>query len=133
MAAAACKHSNSNQSTDLDGVHLADRCVAKMQDVNSKRVARGEPAQALRLLVDSGGCSGFAYQFSLVDGPEDDSDIVFEREGVKLIVDDVSYEFVEGATVDYTMELIKRAFVVSHNPKAEQGCGCGISFSLKEE
>jgi iron-sulfur cluster assembly accessory protein len=77
-------------------------------------------------------CSGFAYKFSLIDAPEDEADMIFERDGVTLVVDELSYDYLRGSTVDYTMELIKRAFTVAANPNAEAGCGCGISFSLKD-
>lgn len=82
----------------------------------------------LRVSVDSGGCSGFAYQFELDDEVLDD-DTVFERSGAKVVVDEISLELISGSSIDYKMELIKRAFVVDNNPNAEQGCGCGISFS----
>ena len=56
---------------------------------------------------------------------------LFEKDGATVVVDEVSLEMMSGSTVDYTMELIKRSFVVSANPNAEAGCGCGISFNLK--
>ncbi|GJN24167.1 hypothetical protein PR202_gb11891 [Eleusine coracana subsp. coracana] len=68
----------------------------------------------LRLSVEAGGCSGFQYSFSLDDKKNSD-DRVFESDGVKLVVDDISYDFVKGATVDYEEELIRSAFVVSLN------------------
>ncbi|MBA0581385.1 hypothetical protein Gorai_023566, partial [Gossypium raimondii] len=67
----------------------------------------------LRLSVETGGCSGFQYVFDLDDKTNQD-DRVFERGGVKLIVDNISYDFVKGATVDYIEELIRSAFLVSH-------------------
>jgi iron-sulfur cluster assembly accessory protein len=56
---------------------------------------------------------------------------VFESDGATLVIDEISLEMLTGAKVDYTMELIKRSFVIAENPNAEAGCGCGISFSLK--
>lgn len=84
----------------------------------------------LRLSVENGGCSGFQYVFDLDDkvNPEDR---VFETEGVKLIVDNISYDFVKGATVDYVEELIRSAFVVTTNPSAVGGCSCKSSFMVK--
>ncbi|XVF76207.1 hypothetical protein PTKIN_Ptkin13bG0248000 [Pterospermum kingtungense] len=67
----------------------------------------------LRLSVETGGCSGFQYVFDLDDKTNSD-DRVFEREGVKLVVDNISYDLVKGATVDYVEELIRSAFLVRH-------------------
>ena len=56
---------------------------------------------------------------------------VFERDGVAVVVDPDSLDFLQGATIDYMEELIRSSFQVMSNPKAEQGCSCGASFSLK--
>lgn len=83
----------------------------------------------LRLSIEAGGCSGFQYNFSLDDKGNDD-DRIFEREGVKLVVDKISLDFVKGATVDYVEELIRSAFQVSSNPSAVGGCSCKSSFMV---
>ena len=57
---------------------------------------------------------------------------VFERDGARVILDDYTAEKMGGATVDFTQELIKQAFVVVGNPNAQSGCGCGVSFDLKQ-
>ena len=56
---------------------------------------------------------------------------VFEKEGVRVVVDDLSLEYLRGSTVDYHEELIRSAFRIVLNPNAEKGCSCGTSFSLK--
>mmetsp|Transcript_15920 Transcript_15920/g.40611 ORF Transcript_15920/g.40611 Transcript_15920/m.40611 type:complete len:86 (+) Transcript_15920:157-414(+) len=84
----------------------------------------------LRVRVDSGGCSGFQYSFSL-DGDMQEEDRVFTKGDVSLVVDDVSLQFLRGATVDFTEELIKSSFEVTSNPNAESSCGCGNSFVVK--
>ena len=82
----------------------------------------------LRVAVEGGGCSGFQYKFDFADGPDGD-DIVIERDGAKVVIDDISLEFLEGSEIDYTNELIGSAFKI-HNPNATAGCGCGTSFSV---
>lgn len=85
----------------------------------------------LRLSVETGGCSGFQYAFNLDDRFNSD-DRVFEKEGIKLVVDNISYDFVKGATVDYVEELIRSAFIVTENPSAVGGCSCKSSFMVKQ-
>lgn len=82
----------------------------------------------LRVAVEGGGCSGFQYKFDFADAPNAD-DIVIERSGAKVVVDDMSLEFLSGSEIDYTNELIGSAFKI-HNPNATAGCGCGTSFSV---
>ncbi|KAJ4851185.1 hypothetical protein Tsubulata_000495 [Turnera subulata] len=99
--------SSPSPSHDNDAVYLTDNCVRRMKELQASE----EDPKLLRLGVETGGCSGFQYVFDLDDkiNPEDR---VFEREGVKLVIDDISYDFVKGATVDYTQELIRSAFQV---------------------
>jgi iron-sulfur cluster assembly accessory protein len=95
----------------------------KQQEAGSERLG-------LRVAVDSGGCSGFQYTFSLLDEPvPQKDDRVFERDGALVLVDSVSFEFLKGATVDYSEELIRASFQIVDNPNTEQGCGCGTSFA----
>jgi len=88
---------------------------------------QGRPA-ILRLAVEGGGCSGFQYRFDLTDTAEA-GDSVSETAGVKLVVDPVSLELVEGSTVDFVESLGGAAFKVE-NPQASAGCGCGSSFGI---
>jgi iron-sulfur cluster insertion protein len=88
---------------------------------------QGRPA-ILRLAVEGGGCSGFQYRFDLADAAEAD-DVVSETAGVRLVVDPVSLDLVEGATVDFVESLGGAAFKVE-NPQAASGCGCGSSFGI---
>ena len=98
----------------------------------AKRVAaiaarQGKPAM-LRLSVDGGGCAGFTYKFALAESVEAD-DLVAETDGVKLVVDSMSLELVQGSAVDFVEDLGGAAFKVT-NPNAASGCGCGSSFSV---
>jgi len=88
---------------------------------------QGKPA-ILRLSVEGGGCSGFQYKFDLADAAEA-GDSVSETGGVKLVVDPVSLELIEGSTVDFVESLGGAAFKVE-NPQAASGCGCGSSFGI---
>jgi iron-sulfur cluster assembly accessory protein len=98
----------------------------------AKRIAeilKGEPAQMkLRVAVTGGGCSGFQYSFALDDLQAPD-DLVIQRDGVALLVDPVSLDFLRGAEIDYANELIGAHFKVN-NPNATSSCGCGTSFSV---
>ncbi|EAQ28534.1 hypothetical protein NAP1_13083 [Erythrobacter sp. NAP1] len=98
----------------------------------AKRVAwiaekQTKPA-ILRLSVEGGGCSGFQYKFDLADGADSD-DAVSETDGVKLVVDPVSLDLVDGSVVDFVESLGGAAFRVE-NPNAAAGCGCGSSFGI---
>lgn len=90
--------------------------------------ARQNKPAILRLSVEGGGCSGFQYQFGLVEAPESD-DTVAETDGVRLVVDPISLDLVQGASVDFVESLGGAAFRVT-NPNAASGCGCGTSFSV---
>jgi len=97
----------------------------------AKRVAfiadkQGKPA-VLRLSVDGGGCAGFSYRFAL--GEVEEGDSVSETDGVRLTVDPVSLDLLDGSQVDYVEDLGGAAFKVT-NPNAASGCGCGSSFSI---
>ncbi len=85
-------------------------------------------AAILRLSVEGGGCSGFQYKFDMADAPESD-DIISETDGVKLVVDPVSLDLLNGSVVDFVESLGGAAFKVD-NPNAAAGCGCGSSFGI---
>lgn len=96
--------------------------------VASLIVEEGNPDLKLRLYVTGGGCSGFSYGFAFDDvAAEDDTMIV--TEGVALVVDAMSLQYVLGARVDFEDGLEGSRFVI-HNPNAQTTCGCGSSFSV---
>ncbi|CAI0391855.1 unnamed protein product [Linum tenue] len=93
-----------------ESLHLTENCIRRMKELQASE--RSTEEKMLRLGVETGGCSGFQYVFDLDDKLNPD-DRVFEKEGVKLVVDNISYDFVKGATIDYVEELIRSAFQVS--------------------
>lgn len=115
--------------TTQEGLTITDSCIRRIKEIMEEDGAEGDK-KALRLSVEGGGCSGFLYNFSLDDNLNSD-DRVFEREGAKVVVDEVSYAFVKGATIDFTEELIRASFSVTVNPNAASACGCGSSFTAK--
>ncbi|HEY3695019.1 iron-sulfur cluster insertion protein ErpA [Phenylobacterium sp.] len=85
-------------------------------------------ALMLRVAVEGGGCSGFQYQFDLVDHAEPE-DLRVERDGSTALVDDVSLALLKGSEIDFVDELAGAEFRV-RNPNAKSSCGCGVSFSI---
>jgi len=82
----------------------------------------------LRVAVEGGGCSGFQYQFDLVDEAQPD-DLKVERDGAAALVDVVSLALLKGSEIDFVDELAGAEFRV-RNPNAKSSCGCGVSFSI---
>lgn len=105
-------------------IDLTESAAARVAFIAQKQ---GKPA-ILRLSVEGGGCSGFQYRFGLADSVEAE-DLVSETSGVKLVVDPMSLDLLDGSAVDYVESLGGAAFRVT-NPNAASGCGCGASFSV---
>jgi iron-sulfur cluster insertion protein len=82
----------------------------------------------LRVTVSGGGCSGFQYGFDFAED-ENGDDFIFERDGIKVIVDDTSLDYLAGSEIDFVTEMVGSAFQIN-NPNATSGCGCGASFSM---
>jgi iron-sulfur cluster assembly accessory protein len=86
---------------------------------------------ALRVRVDSGGCSGFKYAFELdFSGPSDD-DVVFEKGDARVVVDRASLPLISGATLNWSQDMMRQAFAIINNPQSDSGCSCGASFTPK--
>jgi iron-sulfur cluster assembly accessory protein len=115
-----------SSSTSYD-LRMTRAAVEKIKELQKKRK---DPGLGLRLLVSGGGCSGFQYVFE-IDSNVGKDDHVLEEDGVRIVCDDVSLNFVRGSTIDYESDLIQSKFVVSENPNAEIGCGCGSSFGVQ--
>ena len=106
-------------------IQLTERAVSKVKELIS---GEGTPDLHLRVFVTGGGCSGFQYGFSFDDEHQDD-DTEVVKDGVTVVIDGMSYQYLVGATVDYSESLTGSQFVVE-NPNASSTCGCGASFSL---
>ena len=103
---------------------LSDSAAARIRALST---SEGHPVM-LRLAVEGGGCSGFQYQFNLVEAVED-GDHRIERDGAVALVDDISVALLKGSEIDFVDELAGAEFRV-RNPNAKSSCGCGVSFSV---
>ena len=90
-------------------------------------VEEGNPDLKLRVFVTGGGCSGFQYGFTF-DEVSNEDDTVMEKNGVTLLIDPMSFQYLVGAEIDYSEGLQGSQFVIK-NPNATSTCGCGSSFS----
>jgi iron-sulfur cluster insertion protein len=91
-------------------------------------IAKQEKPVMLRAFVKGGGCSGFQYGFQFEEKSEQD-DLQFESEGVKLLVDSMSFQYLMGSEIDFIDDLMGSRFVIN-NPNAATTCGCGSSFAI---
>jgi len=105
-------------------VNFTDNAATKVGELIAEE---GNPALKLRIYVSGGGCSGFQYNFAFDEASNDD-DFVIEKNGVTLLIDSMSFQYMNGASVDYQEGLEGARFVIS-NPNATSTCGCGSSFS----
>jgi iron-sulfur cluster insertion protein len=103
---------------------FTDAAAAKVKDLISEE---GNPSLKLRVFVTGGGCSGFQYGFTFEETVSDD-DTSMVKDGVTLLIDPMSYQYLVGAEIDY-QEGIEGAQFVIKNPNATSTCGCGSSFS----
>lgn len=109
-------------------ITLSDKAAEKIGELLGGQ--EGSEGQALRVAVRGGGCSGFQYALAFDRAKEDDH--VFEVDGVSVVVDKVSMQFVIGSEVDYVEGLQGAGFQVN-NPNVVAACGCGSSFQVKED
>ena len=106
-------------------IEFTDSAARKVRELI---LADGNPELKLRVYITGGGCSGFQYGFTF-DEQADGDDIRVERDGVELVVDPLSFQYLEGAEVDYS-ETLQGAHFVIRNPNAATTCGCGSSFGI---
>jgi len=131
------------EAGDAGGPGSIENMADSMSEVEERRILLTENAARriailktqenaedafLRIAVSGGGCSGFQYGFSFDDQRNED-DFVFERDGVGIVVDEVSLGLLSGAEVDFVEDLMGASFQI-RNPNAASSCGCGNSFSI---
>ncbi len=105
-------------------VSLSDSAAKRISEI----LRSEEEGAMLRVSVSGGGCSGFQYSFEL-DRERGEDDLVLEKAGAKVLIDETSLGFLAGAQIDYVDDLIGAAFQIN-NPNASSSCGCGMSFSI---
>jgi len=104
---------------------FTDSAASKVKELIDEE---GNPDLKLRVFVNGGGCSGFQYGFTF-DEVANEDDTSMEKNGVTLLIDAMSYQYLVGAEIDYTEGLEGSQFVI-RNPNATTTCGCGSSFSV---
>jgi iron-sulfur cluster assembly accessory protein len=108
-------------------IHVTETAAEKINDLLTEEQKSGA---GLRVFVQGGGCSGFQYGLMIDEGEGDeDSDQVFEVNGVRLLVDPISIRYLNGAEVDFVDNNMGGGFTIK-NPNARSTCGCGSSFSV---
>jgi len=107
-----------------DSITISDRAAKRIARILSKEA----DGTALRISVSGGGCSGFQYGFDF-DAARNDDDLVLEKDGATVLIDQVSIPFMEGSVIDYVDDLIGQSFQI-RNPLATSSCGCGTSFAI---
>lgn len=115
-------------NTTINEIKLTPPAVQAVKDLLQKRDLVG---YGLRVYISGGGCSGFQYGMAL-DNNIRELDTVFESDGVKTIVDEVSIQYLSGATIDFVDDLMGSGFKIE-NPNAVSSCGCGNSFRTGNE
>lgn len=113
------------ESFNPTSLNLSPRAVAKVRELVEEEE---NPGLKLRVYITGGGCSGFQYGFTFEEEAAED-DAAIESEGVTVLVDPMSFQYLVGAEVDYTEGLEGSRFVIN-NPNAATTCGCGASFSI---
>jgi iron-sulfur cluster assembly accessory protein len=111
-------------ATAMKGVEISDAAAARIASI----LAAEPDKSALRVAVEGGGCSGFSYKFDLV-GERNDDDVVIEKDGAKVFIDEISLVYMGGSVIDFVDDLIGQSFQI-RNPNAVASCGCGTSFSI---
>lgn len=107
---------------------LTSQCVKQILHLH---LLKNNSNLALRVQVDAGGCQGFQYSFELQDlNKKTKTDRLIKKDGATVIVDQMSFKFLEGSEIDYCSDIMGQYFRVLQNPNAKASCGCGTSFDV---
>ena len=106
-------------------MNIQTNAVSKLKELIAEE---GNPDLKLRIFVQGGGCSGFSYGFTF-DELKNDDDFEFVEDSVKILVDAMSMQYLEGAEIDFKDDIMGSSFVIN-NPNATSTCGCGSSFAI---
>jgi iron-sulfur cluster insertion protein len=109
----------------MEQLTITEAAIAKIADLFAEE---GNPNLKLRTFVQGGGCSGFSYGFTF-DEEQNEDDFVVEKSTIKVLIDAMSMQYLQGAEIDYKEDLSGSQFVIQ-NPNAQSTCGCGSSFSV---
>ncbi len=109
-------------------ITLTSRAAQELKDLIA---AENKSNAALRVWVAGGGCSGLTYGMALDENAPEDGDQQFEHEGVRILIDGLSIQYMDGAQVDYVDDAMGGGFKIE-NPNAVNSCGCGSSFQTEE-
>ena len=109
---------------EMSSVEISAAAAKRVADILKSET----PGSALRVGVDGGGCSGFQYTYDIVQDREAD-DLVLERDGATVLIDQTSLEYLRGSKIDFVNDLMGQAFKIQ-NPQATASCGCGTSFAI---
>jgi iron-sulfur cluster assembly accessory protein len=108
----------------MESITVTERAARRIGEI----LGREAPGTMLRVSVEGGGCSGFQYKFD-VDRARADDDVVIERDGATVLIDQISIGYLAGSEIDFVDDLIGASFRIN-NPQATASCGCGTSFSI---
>jgi iron-sulfur cluster insertion protein len=108
----------------MSQVTITNDAFARINDLLAEE---NNPNLKLRAFVQGGGCSGMEYGFTF-DESQNEDDFTFEQQGVKVLIDSMSMQYLAGATINYIEDLQGARFAID-NPNAQTSCGCGSSFS----
>lgn len=115
--------------TDVTEIDITESGAKAVLGLLEKRELSQED-YALRLFISGGGCSGFQYGMAL-EGESRETDFVFKKHGISVVVDEVSMDYLRGSRIDYVEDVMGSGFKID-NPNAVAACGCGSSFRTKD-